>query len=118
MKIEVRSRPFPITAGLRGRIQRRSAFALDRFADRVSRVTVRLTDANGPRGGEDKTCAVEVVLRGAGAVRVSDTAADVYVAIDRALHRAAQSIARVVDRERRELIDLLAVASVAGAGTR
>jgi ribosome-associated translation inhibitor RaiA len=118
MTIDIRCRSFPPTAGLRARIQRRASFALDRFADRVTRVTVRLSDANGPRGGADKTCAVEVVLRGATPVRASDTAPDAYAAIDRALHRAAQSVARTVERERRELLDLLAVASVAGEGAR
>jgi ribosomal subunit interface protein len=109
MNVEIRSPGMAVTAGLRARVERRAQFTLDRFVDRMARVTVRFSDANGPRGGEDKTCAIEVTLRGTAPVRVSATASDLYVAIDRAFHKAAYSIGRVVQRERQELIDLLTV---------
>lgn len=116
MNVQIRSRGIAITAGLRSHVERRAAFALDRFSERIKAVTVRFDDTNGPRGGADKVCRVEIALRGTGRVRASDTHEDLYVAIDGALHRSARSVARVLDRERRVVLELLALASAAERG--
>ncbi|HET7754061.1 MAG TPA: ribosome-associated translation inhibitor RaiA [Anaeromyxobacteraceae bacterium] len=111
MNVQIRTRGIPITGGLRSHVERRASFALDRFAERVMSVTVRFADVNGPRGGVDKVCRVEVVLRGAGAVRASDTHADLYVAIDGAFHRVARGVTRALQRERQVVLELLALAA-------
>jgi len=64
-------------------IERRLRFALSRFADRIDRVTVRLADLHGPRGGVDKQCRIVVRLRPGGEVVIEDTATDLETAIDR-----------------------------------
>ena len=115
MNVQIRSRGIPITDGLRSHVERRASFALDRFAERVTSVTARFEDTNGPRGGVDKTCRVEVALRGARTVRASDSHADLYVAIDGALHRAARGVSRALHRERQVVLELLALASAAEA---
>lgn len=94
MQIEIRTQGIPVTAGMRSHVERRLAFALDRYRERVGRVTVRFGDVNGPRGGSDKTCRLDLTLRPGGTVRVADVDADLYVAIDRAAHRANRSVAR------------------------
>jgi len=114
MNVQIRSRAIPITPGLRSHVERRASFALDRFADRVRSITVRFEDENGARGGIDKVCRVEITLRGAGAVRASDTHEDLYVAIDGALHRASRGVTRALQRERQVVLELLALASTAG----
>jgi ribosomal subunit interface protein len=111
MNVQIRTRGIPITQGLRSHVERRASFALDRFADRLMSVTVRFADVNGARGGVDKVCRVEIVLRGAGAVRASDAHEDLYVAIDGALHRASRNVARALHRERQVVLELLAIAS-------
>ena len=63
MNVQIRTRGIPVTEGLRSHVERRADFALDRFAERVTSVTVRFADANGHRGGVDKVCRVEVALR-------------------------------------------------------
>jgi ribosomal subunit interface protein len=115
MNVQIRSRGMTITDGLRSHVERRASFALDRFAERVMSVTVRFEDTNGPRGGLDKLCRVEVALRGAAAVRASDRHSDLYVAIDGALHRAARAVSRTLHRERQVVLELLALASAADA---
>lgn len=76
----------------------RFAFALGRFGPRVQSLSVRLRDLNGPRGGEDKLCAVAVRLHGAArAIVVQETDADTAAAISRAADRTARAVARAVE---------------------
>jgi putative sigma-54 modulation protein len=55
---------------------------------------------NGPRGGEDKRCCIQVVLPGAQKIVIEDTEDNVYLAINRAVDRAERSIARCLQRRR------------------
>jgi hypothetical protein len=48
--------------------------ALGRLHGLVARMKVRLDDINGPAGGVDKRCNVEVLVQGSGPVAVSATA--------------------------------------------
>ena len=107
MKIEIRTLGFSLTPGLKGYVERRAEFALDRHRERISRVRVRVDDLNGPRGGPDKSCRVEVRLAGHRAVRATVVDADAYVAIGAAIHRAARAVARHVGRERATTLELL-----------
>ncbi|WP_242343010.1 HPF/RaiA family ribosome-associated protein [Anaeromyxobacter terrae] len=103
----MRARGFSITPGLRGSIERRLAFALDRYAQRIARVRVVVGDLNGPKGGEDKFCRVEVRLRGARTVRATAVDGDAYAAIGAAAHRAGRAVARALARERTTMLELL-----------
>lgn len=107
MRIEIRTRGFSLTPALRAHVARRLEFALDRYAERVDRVRVVLADVNGPRGGDDKSCRMEVALRGGGAVRAGAVHEDAYAAIGAAAHRAGRSLSRALQRERRTLVELL-----------
>ena len=100
MRIDIRGLGFPLTAALLDHTQRRLRFALTRTSDRIKRVVVRLGDANGPRGGEDKFCKIEVVLEDAPAVLIEDAGADLYAVIDRAAGRAGRTVAKRVERLR------------------
>jgi ribosome hibernation promoting factor len=105
--IDVRARGFSITPGLRNAIERRLAFALDRYEQRIAGVRVVVGDLNGPRGGEDKSCRVEVRLRGARTVRATAVDSDAYTAIDAAVHRAGRAVGRTLQRERATMLELL-----------
>jgi ribosome-associated translation inhibitor RaiA len=98
VKIEIRTRGLSPDPGLRLFVERRLEFALDRFADKIARVRVVLGDLNGPRGGVDKSCRIEVHLPGRRAVRAAVVDADAYAAIAAAAHRVAQGVARAVER--------------------
>jgi len=99
MKVEIRSRDFSITRAMRAHIERRLKFALKAGYEHVKRVSVRLSDVNGPRGGNDKRCQLEVLLPGQTVV-VKDTKEDLYVAIDRAASRASRGVKRWLGRKR------------------
>jgi hypothetical protein len=51
---------------LRTYAERRLAFALRRFENRVGHVMVRLGDVNGPKRGVDSQCSVKLRLRNGG----------------------------------------------------
>ena len=100
MNIQIHAQDFTLTEGLREHVARRLAFALNHGLDRVSRIVVRLSDVNGPRGGVDKRCAIEIRLKGALTVAIEDTEADLYAAIDRVAERAGRTLDRRLSRSR------------------
>lgn len=103
MKIDVRARSFGLTDGLREHVKHRLQFTLTRFQERVERICVYLSDINGPRGGVDKECHLEVHLRGLPTLVVKDRQADLYVAIDRASQRAGRSLQRSAQRAQEDV---------------
>jgi len=100
MKTEIQARNFKLTEGLNAHINRRLGFALSNSDDYIQQVIVRLSDINGPRGGEDKCCHIQVVLPGLPDVVIEDTESDLYVAIDRAADRAGRTVNRRIARQR------------------
>ena len=98
MRIDIRGSGFRITAPLLDHTERRLRFALTRSSDRIKRVVVRLGDTNGPRGGEDKFCRMQVHFEQAPPVLIEDTGADLYAVIDRVADRAGRNAAKHVDR--------------------
>ncbi len=100
MQIDIQARHFPLTDALREHIKRRLRFALSAFDERIRRVRVRLSDINGPRGGADKCCHVQVVLTHLPDVVIKDTEDDLYASIDRASDRAGCTVGRRLARQR------------------
>ncbi len=84
----------------RALIRKKLGTKLGKFASAVERVTVRMTDDNGPRGGVDHLCNVKVVLSGLPSVVVERRDASPHVAIDLALRATEQAVRRSVGRRR------------------
>ncbi len=101
MNLKIQAQDLPLTDGLRQHVATRLAYALNHGQDVVTRVVVRLSDVNGPRGGEDKCCGIEVRLKGSPALIVEDTQTDLYVAIDRATERIGRTLDRHLARRRK-----------------
>ncbi|HHJ19638.1 MAG TPA: HPF/RaiA family ribosome-associated protein [Gammaproteobacteria bacterium] len=99
MKIDIQARQFTLTEALRNHTERRLHFALTCCDSHIQRVVIRLSDINGPRGGEDKRCHLQVVLSGLPDVVVDDVESDLYVAIDRAADRAGRTVVRKIERQ-------------------
>lgn len=98
MQIQIHADDFDLTEGLRDHIAKRLAYALSHGRDLVSSILVRLSDVNGPRGGVDKCCGIELRLKGTSAIAIDDTQADLYVAIDRAAERTRRTLERRITR--------------------
>jgi len=100
MLIDIQARNFSLTHALREHIERRLGFALSSRDEYIQRIMVRLSDINGPRGGEDKCCRIHVVLPQLTDVVIEDTEVDMYAAIDRATDRAGRTVTRRLARQR------------------
>lgn len=98
MKVAIRERNVEVTEVLRAHVERRLGLALGRFGDRIGRVTVRFSGANGHTGGPVTRCQIDVKLRPQN-VRAGDTDADLFVAVDHASHRVSRSVARILALE-------------------
>ena len=100
MPIAIRSGVFRIDADLRETVETRVRQRLRRYARRISEVRVWLDDANGPRGGIDRTCRIQVELFSAGTATVESRAATVYAALAGAIEQTKTTIDRTLKRRR------------------
>ncbi len=99
MQIDIQAHEFILTDALRQYAERRLSYALSCCNDNIQKVEMRLSDINGPRGGEDKRCHICVILPGLPEVVIEDVETDLYVAIDRACDRAKRTVIRKIERQ-------------------
>ena len=97
MQILFKSRA-PLAAELHDLACTRVLFVLRRFSVRIPHATVQLSDVNGPRGGTDKRCQVELHTDKGGPVVIHSVAEQWRTALDNALSRAARLLARRFER--------------------
>ena len=98
MRILLRSLGFSTGEALRQHVVRLLHGALTHWADRLVRVVVRLADANGPRGGLDKVCSIQLELPRRESVVVTAVSSDYHSAVDLAVRRAGRAAASTFDR--------------------
>jgi putative sigma-54 modulation protein len=98
MKIDIYSQKFSMTKALSKYAKRRLDFSLASKSEHINKVTMRLSDINGPRGGTDKCCRIQVQLTGLPDVVVEDTELDMYTSIDRACDRVSRTVIRKLER--------------------
>ena len=90
----------PEGARLRELAVQRVRFVMRRLTWLVPRAKVLLSDINGPRGGLDKRCQVELRTDGDRSVVMTAIARDWRSALDNALARAARALVRLLHRAR------------------
>lgn len=102
MHIDIQFRGIDVSQALREHAERRARFTLGRLGGRIARVSICLVDINGPKGGADKSCTVQVSLQQSGAVVVEELGADLYQVLDRSLARAGRTLVRRLERQARQ----------------
>jgi ribosome hibernation promoting factor len=100
MEVELRIHNLDFADVLRDYVGRRLRYALSRFQTRVGRITFRISDENGPRGGRDKTCRVTAEVLPSGTIVLESTHANLFAAIDTVTERLRSSISRELDQRR------------------
>lgn len=81
-------------------IRRKLGMKLGKFADAIERVTVRLKDVNGPKGGVDKRCRIKIVISGLPSLLIEEQGESLNAVIDLALSRAENVIRHRLQRRR------------------
>jgi len=73
---------------------------LGKYATSIERVSVRIEDVNGPRGGVDQSCRVKIVLRGLASVVFESRDESLNAAVDAALSGVERTVRRTLERRR------------------
>jgi hypothetical protein len=81
----------------------RVKFALRRISALVPRAKVLFSDVNGPRGGIDKRCQLELNTEANGKVVISSLASDWRTALDQSLVRATRALTRSIQRNQKSM---------------
>lgn len=98
MILNIRKTNLQWSDALAEHIERRVHGALDSVPTRVPRVDIRISDINGPKGGDDKHCRISSRLTTGQQVAVDAVSDCPYRAVDQAVARFRRS---VVDRAER-----------------
>jgi len=100
MKIQVNIGDAKRSVAIRESAEAEVSRALERYADRITRVEVHLRDENSPskEGPQDQRCSIEVRLAGLDPLAVDATAADLSHAIREAAGKAQRAVQRRLDR--------------------
>ena len=81
-------------------IRRKLGTRLGKFSSSIKRVSVRVEDVNGPRGGVDQLCRIKVVLRGLPSVVFESRDSALNAAVDGALAGVERTVRRTLARRR------------------
>ncbi|SIO65886.1 Ribosome-associated translation inhibitor RaiA [Singulisphaera sp. GP187] len=111
MQLDMRGVNYELQDELKDHIERRLRFALGRFASRIERIAVRISDVNGPRGGIDKRCRISIGLIPKGVVMIEGAGDDPFILVADAAKRARQSVRRNLERRRRSREPLVSLAA-------
>ena len=99
MIIDIQAHGFKLTDSLRDYAETRLRFALTASHSHIQRISMRLSDINGPRGGTDKLCHIKVILSTLPDVIIKDIESDMYAAINRAADRTGRNVLRKIRRK-------------------
>jgi transcription elongation GreA/GreB family factor len=98
--ITLKTKGLTARRGLRRFTNQRLETFLGRFKRRIRRVDVWLEDVNGPRGGIDTRCRIDLRLHPRGRLSVDAQAVDEYGAITKAANRTRSQLDRRYKRSR------------------
>jgi putative sigma-54 modulation protein len=102
MKIDLQARRFELTESLRRAVHREIARLAQALGAGITRVSVRLFDVNGLRGGPDKGCLVHAQFTDGTSIVGSDVDADLYRSVPAAFEKVLRS--RRMSRARRHTL--------------
>ena len=106
MQLDIQTNGFSLTEALKNYTTSRMQFALNRNDSYIMRARIWLADINGPRGGVDKRCQIELKLAGQNNIVIEDIEADLYFAIDRASDRCMRTLGRRIARSRQHIREI------------
>jgi len=100
MPVHIRAAQGDLRPVERDYVRRKLSIKLAKYARSIERISVRLEDVNGPRGGVDQSCRIKVVLRALPSVVFESRDAALNAAVDTALAGVERAVRRSVQRRR------------------
>ncbi len=100
MQIDTYSPHFPVTEVLKRHIFICFMNLIQHYKDRIRILKVRLTDVNGPKGGDDKVCSLHVEVEHHPSFNTEGRHTDLYCAITLATIRMERSLSPMLDATR------------------
>lgn len=97
MKVRIHAHEVTVTAALRKHVELRLGLALGKFSAHVGPVAVHLSQSLEKRDVKESRCQIALGLRRR--LKVQETDADLFAAVDRAVLRAARLVARAIAQE-------------------
>ncbi|MEP7705058.1 HPF/RaiA family ribosome-associated protein [Paraglaciecola sp. 25GB23A] len=94
MQLNIHAQNLNISEQLKEEFGQRIKGIFDRTQQKIRKVRVIFTDVNGPKGGEDKQCRVQLVLFGLPTVNVVSKQANLHKALAHALSVAKRTLKR------------------------
>jgi ribosome-associated translation inhibitor RaiA len=95
MQTNLITRGLVIPQNLKDFLDRKLAFALDRFQLVPADVDMTIEDINGPRGGPDKRCRLRVGNSKRTRVLIEETGSDLQRVLSRTVDRMEQALAKL-----------------------
>lgn len=92
MNVTVTSSIDRLSSDTRDSIRQMLRGTLSRFAPNITQVSVLVVDENGPRGGVDKACRVNLMMPGLGPVSATAKHEKVMAAVAEAARRARRMV--------------------------
>lgn len=83
---------------LREYAERRLSCAIRNFERRINRVTVRISDLNGPKGGVDAHCSIAADLNDGTRILAKATTAWPFASVKQAASRLSEALRREIKR--------------------
>ncbi len=96
--INVQARDFSLTKAIETYTQEKLQAMIHHYGDRILKVTVHLSDDNGPKGGIDKHCHIHVDMKKLPTVVIEDSDENLYAAIDLGCHRAERAVRKMLEK--------------------
>lgn len=103
MQTAIQSSDYALTGALRSFIRGQIGKTMHASSSHIHKLTVRLKDLNGPKGGEDKECCIEITLPDQAPVIVKKRSSNAYASIRNALDRASRITLRRLDKKRGDM---------------
>jgi len=96
--IDVQARNFSLTDAIDTHTRQKLEHMVHSYGDKILKVTVHMSDDNGPKGGNDKHCHIHVDIKKLPTVVIEDSEENLYTAIDNACHRAERAVRKTIEK--------------------
>lgn len=94
MKIDIQAQKLKLGQTFKQNVKVKIRRLFQHNSDDVNRINITVADVNGPKGGEDKVCKVNVSVGGGQNILVSARDSSAYKAVTQAVKKASATLSR------------------------